>query len=70
LIPLPIDLVNVFRRAEYIDAIVDECMDLGIKNLWIQEGIVNGPAALKAVKAGIMVVMDRCIYRDYSRYCS
>ena len=70
LIPLPIDLVNVFRRAEYIDAIVDECMDLGIKNLWIQEGIVNQPAALKAVKAGIMVVMDRCIYRDYRRYCS
>ena len=70
LIPLSIDLVNVFRRAEYIDAIVDECMDLGIKNLWIQEGIVNQPAALKAVKAGIMVVMDRCIYRDYRRYCS
>ena len=70
LIPLPIDLVNVFRRAEYIDAIVDKCMELGIKNLWIQEGIVNEPAALKAVKAGIMVVMDRCIYRDYSRYCS
>ena len=70
LIPLPIDLVNVFRRAENIGAIVDECMDLGIKNLWIQEGIVNQPAALKAVKAGIMVVMDRCIYRDYRRYCS
>jgi predicted CoA-binding protein len=62
--------VNVFRRAEYIDAIVDKCMELGIKNLWIQEGIVNEPAALKAVKAGIMVVMDRCIYRDYRRYCS
>ena len=70
LIPLPIDLVNVFRRAEYIDAIVDECMELRIKNLWIQEGIVNQPAALKAVKAGIMVVMDRCIYRDSRRYCS
>jgi len=68
-IPIPIDLVNVFRRAEYIDAIVDECVELGIKNLWIQEGIVNEPAALKAVKADIMVVMDRCIYRDYRRYC-
>jgi hypothetical protein len=70
LIPLPIDLVNVFRRAEHIDGIVDECVALGVKNLWIQEGIVNEPAALKAVKAGIMVVMDRCIYRDYRRYCS
>jgi predicted CoA-binding protein len=69
LIPLPIDLVNVFRRAEHVDAVVDECMELGVKNLWIQEGIVNEPAALKAVGAGIWVVMDRCIYRDYRRYC-
>ena len=70
LIPLPIDLVNVFRRAEHVDGIVDECIELGVKNIWIQEGIVNEPAALKAVNAGIMVVMDRCIYRDYRRYCS
>ena len=70
LIPLPIDLVNVFRRAEYIDAIVDKCMELGIKNLWIQEGIVNEPAAMRAVMGGMMVVMDRCIYSDYRRYCS
>ena len=69
LIPLPIDLVNVFRRAEHVDGIVDECIELGVKNIWIQEGIVNEPAALKAVNAGIMVVMDRCIYRDYRRYC-
>ena len=70
LIPLPIDLVNVFRRAEHVDGIVDECIELGVKNIWIQEGIVNEPAALKAVNTGIMVVMNRCIYRDYRRYCS
>jgi uncharacterized protein len=70
LIPLSIDLVDVFRRAEHIDGIVDECMGLGVKNMWIQEGIVNEPAALRAVKAGIMVVMDRCIYRDYRLYCA
>jgi predicted CoA-binding protein len=69
-VPIPIDLVNVFRRPEYLDGIVDECLALGLKNLWIQEGIVNEPAALRAVKAGMMVVMDRCIYRDYARYCS
>ena len=69
LIPLPIDLVNVFRRAEHIDGIVEECIELGVKNIWIQEGIVNEPAALKAVGAGILVVMDRCIYRDYRKYC-
>lgn len=69
-VPVTIDLVNVFRRAEFIDGVVDECLALGLKNLWIQEGIVNEPAAMRAVLGGMMVVMDRCIYRDYRRYCS
>lgn len=69
-IPAPIDLVNVFRRAEHLDGVVVECLELGIKNIWIQEGIVNEPAALKARKGGMNVVMDRCIYRDYRQYCS
>jgi predicted CoA-binding protein len=69
-IPVPIDLVNVFRRPEFIDGVVSECLELGLKSLWIQEGIVNEPAALRAVAAGMFVVMDRCIYRDYRRYCS
>jgi len=68
-VPVPIDLVNVFRRAEFIDGIVDECLALGLKNLWIQEGIINEPAAMRAVESGLMVVMDLCIYRDYRRYC-
>ncbi len=69
-VPGPIDLVNVFRRREFIDGVVDDCLRLGLKYLWIQEGIVNGPAALRAVGAGIRVIMDCCIYRDYRRYCS
>jgi len=69
-VPIPIDLVNVFRRAEFVDGIVDECLGLGLKNLWIQEGIVNEPAAMRAVEGGLMVVMDRCIYRDYTQYCA
>jgi len=69
-IPVSVDLVNVFRRAEYIDAVVDDCLALGLKNIWIQEGIVNEPAAMRAVMGGMMVVMDRCIYGDYRRYCS
>jgi predicted CoA-binding protein len=64
-VPEPIDLANVFRRSEHIDAVVEACLQLGIKNLWIQEGIVNEPAALRAQSGGITVVMDRCIYRDY-----
>ena len=67
--PLPIDLVDVFRRAEHIEAVVDDCLDLGLKNLWIQDGIINEPAALRARSQGIWVAMDCCIYRDIENYC-
>ena len=69
-VPVPIDLVDVFRRAEFIDEIVDACIALGVKALWIQEGIINEPAAERARAAGMIVVMDRCIYRDYRQSCS
>lgn len=65
-----IDLVNVFRAAEFIDGIVDECLALKISALWIQEGIVNEPAAERARAAGMTVIMDRCIYRDFRRECA
>jgi predicted CoA-binding protein len=68
-IPAPIDLVNVFRQSEHIDGVVEECLALGLKSIWIQEGIVNEPAARKALAGGMTVVMDRCIYRDYRQYC-
>jgi len=68
--PIPIDLVDVFRRAEHIDAVVNDCLGLGLKNLWIQDGIINEPAALRARSQGIWVAMDCCIYRDFVNYCS
>ncbi len=68
-VPTPIDLVNVFRSAEFIDGVVDECLKLGLKTIWIQEGIVNEPAAERALAGGMTVVMNRCIYRDYRDYC-
>lgn len=68
-IPIAVDLVDVFRRAEHIDGIVNDCLGLKIENLWIQEDIVNEPAAQRARSGGIWVVMDRCIYRDYVQYC-
>ena len=67
-ISVRIDLVNVFRRAEFVEGIVDECLELGLKNIWIQEDIVNVSAALKSRQGGMNVVMDRCIYRDYLQY--
>ncbi len=69
-VPEPVDLVNVFRSARFIDAIVDDCLSRGIARLWIQEGIVNEPAAERARDNGIKVVMDRCIWRDYNGLCS
>lgn len=69
-VDVPIDLVDVFRSAEFIDGIVDECLALKLKALWIQEGIVNEPAAERARAAGMTVIMDRCIYRDYRTECA
>ncbi|MBS0357192.1 MAG: CoA-binding protein [Proteobacteria bacterium] len=64
-IPHPIDLVDVFRAADQIDPIVDECIALGIKRLWLQDGVINEKTAERARAAGIVVVMDRCVWRDY-----
>ena len=64
-VPEKIDLVDAFRAAEHIPALVDECLALGVPAIWIQEGIVNEAAAEKARAAGVTVVMDRCIYKDY-----
>lgn len=59
------DLVDVFRASEHVGPIVDACIELGIKAIWLQDGVINEPAAEKAKAAGITVIMDRCIYRDY-----
>ncbi|MBS0345638.1 MAG: CoA-binding protein [Proteobacteria bacterium] len=64
-IPHPVDLVDVFRAADQIDPIVDDCIALGIKRLWLQDGVINEQAAERARAAGITVVMDRCVWRDY-----
>ncbi len=61
------DVVNVFRLPRYIPAIVDEMIDLGCQNLWVQLGIINEPAAVKAEAAGIHVVMDRCVLIEHAR---
>jgi predicted CoA-binding protein len=59
------DLVDVFRAPDAVDEIVDECIAMGVKRLWLQETVVNEPAAQRAQAAGILVVMDRCIFKDY-----
>jgi predicted CoA-binding protein len=66
----PVDLVNVFRAARELDPIVDECLRLGLKRLWIQLGIVNNAAAERARAGGMQVVMDRCIWTDFNGICA
>jgi uncharacterized protein len=64
-IPFPVDLVDVFRAAEHIPGVVDECLAINAPAIWIQEGIVHDEAAETARAAGLTVVMDRCLYKDY-----
>jgi predicted CoA-binding protein len=61
-----IDLVNVFRRAEYVPELVDEAIRLKLPAIWLQEGVIHEAAAKKARQSGILVVMDRCIYKEHA----
>jgi predicted CoA-binding protein len=64
-----VDLVDVFRNPRDAGAIVDDCIALGIKRVWMQDGVVDPAAARRAVDAGLFTVMDRCIVRDWSQLC-
>jgi predicted CoA-binding protein len=66
-LPVKPDVVNVFRLPKVIPSIVDEMLALGLKNLWVQQGIANIEAAERAEAGGIRVVMDRCIMVEHRR---
>ncbi len=68
-IPFPVDIVDVFRAPEHVPAIVDSCIALGVPRLWLQDGVIHEEAAARARAAGIWVVMDRCMWRDYRQLC-
>ena len=67
-VPGEIDLVDVFRAPQHVEPIVDACIELKIPAIWLQDGVINEQAALRAQAAGMTVVMDRCIYRDYRQF--
>jgi uncharacterized protein len=60
-IPEPVDIVNVFRRAEFAPALADEAAAIGARCLWLQLGVSSAEAAARAQRRGLLVVMDRCI---------
>ncbi|MDP9361041.1 MAG: CoA-binding protein [Acidobacteriota bacterium] len=66
-VPEPVEIVDIFRRPEYVPAIVDEAIAIGAKVIWMQQGIVNEEAAARAHAAGLEVVMDRCIRTEHRR---
>ena len=64
--PGPIEVVDVFRRSELVEPVVDAAIRVGAKAVWMQDGVVNETAAAKARAAGLLVVMDRCMLRDHA----
>jgi hypothetical protein len=66
-VPEKFDLVNVFRRSEEAGAVVDEAIGAGAKAVWLQEGVIDQAAARRALDAGLLVVMDRCILKEHAR---
>ena len=64
-VPEKIDLVDIFRRSEEAGLHVDEAIQMGVPAVWLQEGVIDEDAALRAERAGLKVVMDRCILKEH-----
>jgi hypothetical protein len=66
-VPEPVDIVDIFRRPEYVPEVVESAIRIGAKAIWMQEGVVHEVAAQQAREAGLQVVMDRCILKEHRR---
>jgi len=64
-VPGRVDIVDIFRRAEFVPEIVEAAIRIGARAVWMQEGVVHQEAAARAAAAGLTVVMDRCILKDH-----
>ena len=63
-----IDLVNIFRRPDAVQPIVDQAIQIGARGIWMQEGVIHSVAAETGEKAGLWVVMDRCLMIEHNQY--
>ncbi len=66
-IPEKIDIVDIFRRSEFVAEIVNAAIAIGARAVWMQEGVINPEAAETARKAGLVVVMDHCMLKEHAR---
>jgi hypothetical protein len=64
-VPGKIDIVNIFRRPEFVEEVVDQAIQLKVPAIWMQEDVIHEEAAQKARQAGFFVVMDRCILKEH-----
>jgi predicted CoA-binding protein len=64
-VPEKIDIVNIFRRPEYVEEIVDQAIQLKVSAIWMQEEVIHQTAAEKARQAGIFVIMNQCILKEH-----
>jgi uncharacterized protein len=64
-IPVPVDVVDIFRRSEFVPEIVESAISIGARAIWMQEGVIHAIAAERARSAGLAVVMDRCILKEH-----
>jgi predicted CoA-binding protein len=66
-VPVPVDMVDIFRKSEDVPPIVDDAIAIGARVIWMQEGVIHEGAAAKARAAGLNVVVDRCVLKEHAR---
>ncbi len=64
-VPVPVDIVDIFRRSEFVPGIMESAIAIGARAVWMQEGVVHHAAAERARQAGLLVVMDSCILKEH-----
>jgi predicted CoA-binding protein len=66
-VPGPVDIVDIFRRSEFVSEIVDAAIQVGARCVWMQEGVIHAEAAERARRAGLFVMMNSCILKEHIR---